>query len=344
MAEGKQIPSVGDVVLVNDRVGIVRYVGPLAEDKGTYFGLEMKGEALKDGHDGTLDNKKYFNAKIGLEYLQNKFKEKFDQSNKKKKKKRVIPPEELLEKVASLYDIIKNNKGTGMKREGTKEDIKDRYFVDKKRHEELSRKYESVQLAYESLMEKCEKLELQNQTLRSQSAHKVNDLSNIDNSHLLATDELLSSSEKLLITDFPSLYTKKKKKKFVCLFDAAGRISHKRDRDSRTLDESEVAEHADGGQGRETMILNNMHSNRVSGIGSALRVARESIEVSATTVQTDILDPAQVMTGEEFEQDQEEEEEEEKQDNGDRNHDYSQSTSIVDRKQRTQSTDTNVKG
>jgi len=96
MTEQNQTPRIGDVVLVDDRVGVVRYVGPLHLDKSIHFGIEIKGQPLEDGHDGTLDNARYFQVTQGHGI----FTKEID---------RVIRPEELLEKLASLYEIIKHD-------------------------------------------------------------------------------------------------------------------------------------------------------------------------------------------------------------------------------------------
>ncbi|ETO26395.1 restin-like protein [Reticulomyxa filosa] len=167
MTESTTLPRVGDAVLLeNARVGIVRYVGPLHTDSSVNFGIEVKGDALRGGHDGTVDNRKYFQSEAGHGMLTREI-------------ERVIPAEELLEKVAYLYAIIKSDGGTT--KNESREAMIGQQFVDKTRYAKLLEEYRSLQVLNDQLKAKNESLEFENQLLRTQSAHKVEDLVTLHN-------------------------------------------------------------------------------------------------------------------------------------------------------------------
>ncbi|ETO03928.1 hypothetical protein RFI_09643 [Reticulomyxa filosa] len=60
--------------------------------------------------------------------------------------------------------------------EQKKENGANGYFVDKRRYDELIKEHDLLQQAYDSLLEQCEQLELQNEILRGQSAYKIEDI------------------------------------------------------------------------------------------------------------------------------------------------------------------------
>merc|ERR1719150_2140959 len=90
-----EIPKLGDVVLTENGIGLVRYQGEVAEtDKdGTWFGVQLKGVTLEHGTDGTCGEERYFTCPAGTGvFVQNV--------------RRVIAPEELLETIAVLNDRL----------------------------------------------------------------------------------------------------------------------------------------------------------------------------------------------------------------------------------------------
>eukprot|EP00486_Rosalina_sp_Unknown_P009594 CAMPEP_0201590386 /NCGR_PEP_ID=MMETSP0190_2-20130828/177185_1 /ASSEMBLY_ACC=CAM_ASM_000263 /TAXON_ID=37353 /ORGANISM="Rosalina sp." /LENGTH=145 /DNA_ID=CAMNT_0048046433 /DNA_START=41 /DNA_END=474 /DNA_ORIENTATION=+ len=89
------LPRRGDVVLVEQGLGVVRFVGNVDFDEGKHIGIELKGSAIDYGCNGSYNGVKYFEASPnhGL----------FIQINQII---RIITSEEILEKVAILYDIV----------------------------------------------------------------------------------------------------------------------------------------------------------------------------------------------------------------------------------------------
>ena len=55
-----ETPRVGDVVMVKQGIGVVRYVGNVEFDKGKYFGIEVKGPPVIGGHNGSYGQTQYF--------------------------------------------------------------------------------------------------------------------------------------------------------------------------------------------------------------------------------------------------------------------------------------------
>eukprot|EP01084_Bolivina_argentea_P099644 179096_1 len=94
-----ELPRRGGVVLVEQGLGVVRFVGDVDFDnKGTHIGIEIKGSTINCGHDGSLNGTKYFdietqNQNNGL------FIEMHDII-------RTVTSEEMLAKLAALYDIV----------------------------------------------------------------------------------------------------------------------------------------------------------------------------------------------------------------------------------------------
>eukprot|EP00484_Ammonia_sp_Unknown_P028142 CAMPEP_0197048986 /NCGR_PEP_ID=MMETSP1384-20130603/24239_1 /TAXON_ID=29189 /ORGANISM="Ammonia sp." /LENGTH=576 /DNA_ID=CAMNT_0042481205 /DNA_START=12 /DNA_END=1742 /DNA_ORIENTATION=+ len=89
------LPRRGDVVLVEQGLGVVRFVGDVDFDEGKHIGIELKGNAVDYGTDGSFNGVKYFDATpkrgifIQLSHII-----------------RTITSEEILEKLAILYDIV----------------------------------------------------------------------------------------------------------------------------------------------------------------------------------------------------------------------------------------------
>merc|ERR1719219_3358954 len=82
---------IGDVVLVQSGLGIVRFIGDVEFAVGRHLGIELKGKRVSHGSDGMVEGKRYFTCDMGSAVFV-------------KDVKRLIKPEELLEKVAELND------------------------------------------------------------------------------------------------------------------------------------------------------------------------------------------------------------------------------------------------
>ena len=54
-------PRVGDIVMVKQGIGVVRYVGEVEFDKDNiYYGIEVKGPPVIGGHNGSYGQTQYF--------------------------------------------------------------------------------------------------------------------------------------------------------------------------------------------------------------------------------------------------------------------------------------------
>ena len=59
--------QIGDIVLLTQGIGVIRYYGKVDFDVegGEWFGIELKGPPIAGGHNGTYDDKKYFETRGG---------------------------------------------------------------------------------------------------------------------------------------------------------------------------------------------------------------------------------------------------------------------------------------
>jgi len=185
MTETKRTPIVSDAVLVNAQIGIVKYVGPLQQEKGTFFGVEMSTKPSQ-GHNGKLNNTTYFTAKEGHGI----FTKTFD---------RIVPPEELLNKITSLYEVIKQYKN---------------------KYDEVLRQQESLRAAHNSVEAKCQRLEEENKLLREEAVKKtaenssqLNDKMNVWASQFGMRDGVLSSLDESTINEINLLIQNKEQEK-----------------------------------------------------------------------------------------------------------------------------------
>eukprot|EP01083_Nonionella_stella_P022670 62696_1 len=132
-----QTPRLGDIVLLQQGIGVIRYYGNVDWDEETsYFGVELKGPSISGGHNGTYNGKKYFTVSGG------------DGRGifvKTSNILRVISSEEILEKLAEVYDILKGRKGHS-------------HFIDRARYDDLYTEHEKLQDAYQDKLTEVEDL------------------------------------------------------------------------------------------------------------------------------------------------------------------------------------------
>merc|ERR1719510_18016 len=95
--------KVGDVVLTENGIGIVRFQGevPETDKEGVWLGVQLRGLTVDHGTDGTCGEERYFTCPQGTGvFVQNV--------------KRVISPEELLNTIAILNDrLLKSDDSAG---------------------------------------------------------------------------------------------------------------------------------------------------------------------------------------------------------------------------------------
>jgi hypothetical protein len=131
MTSNEQKPKVGDIVLVKQGIGVVRFVGRVEEfddDEESELediGIEIKGNAVIGGSDGTWNNKKYFTCRPNRGIFV-------------KKIIRIVSSEELLHKVGELYDILKGRNS---------------HFIDRNSYDQLLNENNNLKQQNESLQE-----------------------------------------------------------------------------------------------------------------------------------------------------------------------------------------------
>lgn len=101
MSSLKRTPQLGDIVLLQQGIAVVRYYGTVDFDMegNKYFGVELKGPRIAGGHNGTYNGKKYFETSGGD-----------GRGIFVRKPIRIISSEEILEKLAEIYDILKGRR------------------------------------------------------------------------------------------------------------------------------------------------------------------------------------------------------------------------------------------
>eukprot|EP00485_Elphidium_margaritaceum_P007503 CAMPEP_0202690570 /NCGR_PEP_ID=MMETSP1385-20130828/5514_1 /ASSEMBLY_ACC=CAM_ASM_000861 /TAXON_ID=933848 /ORGANISM="Elphidium margaritaceum" /LENGTH=593 /DNA_ID=CAMNT_0049345845 /DNA_START=44 /DNA_END=1825 /DNA_ORIENTATION=- len=114
-------PHVGDIVLLKQGIGVVRYYGEVDFDESNlYYGIELKGPRIAGGHNGTYAGKRYFTTTGGDGrgiFVRTPI--------------RVITSEEILEKLAEIYDILKGRRGHS-------------HFIDRATYDELYSRHEEL--------------------------------------------------------------------------------------------------------------------------------------------------------------------------------------------------------
>jgi len=96
--EDNEAPKLGDVVLLEDGIGIIRFLGQVPELSitGLRYGVELKGVTLPNGTDGSIGQQRYFKCPHGAGT--------FVESESLV---RIISPEELLQTVGILNQCLK---------------------------------------------------------------------------------------------------------------------------------------------------------------------------------------------------------------------------------------------
>lgn len=95
MSDDDSAPGLGDIILFRNRMAVVRYTGPLDFTKEKLVGIEIKGTpTVEDGHNGIMNGKQYFHCEAQNHGLFVKYND----------ITRNIPPEEILDKLAFVYD------------------------------------------------------------------------------------------------------------------------------------------------------------------------------------------------------------------------------------------------
>ena len=139
MSSSKRTAQIGDIVLLQQGIGVIRYRGEVDFDEGEeYFGVELKGPQITGGHNGTYNGKKYFVTRGG------------DGRGifiRKPQILRIISSEEILEKLAEIYDILKGRRGHS-------------HFIDRQSYNDLEEQHNDLQLKYKDKEQELTDLQL----------------------------------------------------------------------------------------------------------------------------------------------------------------------------------------
>ena len=66
MSSSKRKAKKGDIILLQQGIGVVRYYGEVDfDEERLYYGVELKGPRITGGHNGTYNGKKYFTVTGG---------------------------------------------------------------------------------------------------------------------------------------------------------------------------------------------------------------------------------------------------------------------------------------
>eukprot|EP01084_Bolivina_argentea_P028300 52620_1 len=138
--EQQKEPRIGDIVILKQGIGVVRYYGSVDFDSDNkYYGIEMKGPQVPGGHNG---KNKFECKRNGRGIFVRSF-------------MRIISSEEILEKLAEIYDILKGRRGHS-------------HFIDRASYDELIVEHEAVKEELDSKKEEIEDLERDLSLLKEQ--------------------------------------------------------------------------------------------------------------------------------------------------------------------------------
>lgn len=147
MSSSKRNAQIGDIVLLQQGIGVIRYRGEVDFDEGEeYFGVELKGPSISGGHNGTYNGKKYFVTRGG------------DGRGifiRKPQILRIISSEEILEKLAEIYDILKGRRGHS-------------HFIDRQSYENLEEQHNDLKSKYHDKEQELTDLQLDLSLLKEQ--------------------------------------------------------------------------------------------------------------------------------------------------------------------------------
>eukprot|EP01083_Nonionella_stella_P035484 96803_1 len=137
--------KIGDIVLLKQGIGVVRYYGPVDFDEDTpYYGVELKGPSTPGGHNGTYNGKTYFETTGGD-----------GRGIFIRKPLRIITSEEILEKLAEIYDILKGRKGHS-------------HFIARATYDDLLNEHQQLKEDLQDKQAELEELNMDNSILKEQ--------------------------------------------------------------------------------------------------------------------------------------------------------------------------------